>query len=88
MAKIEIFSSPNCGYCERAKALLDDKGWAYEDLDIAGEVGHKEELLRRLPRVRSLPQIFVAGRHIGGYEDLCLLDESGKLDALLAPSAD
>ncbi len=83
MAKIEIFSSPNCGYCERAKTLLDDKGWAYVDLDIAGEAGHREELLRRLPRARSLPQIFIAGRHVGGYEDLQLLEDSGKLEDLI-----
>ncbi len=83
MAKIEIFSSPNCGYCEQAKALLDGKGWAYEDLDIAGEAGYRDELLRRLPRVRSLPQIFIAGEHIGGYEDLRLLDKQGRLDALV-----
>jgi glutaredoxin 3 len=87
MAKIEIFSSPQCGYCERAKALLEDRGWPYEDLDVVGDAGHKEELLRRLPRVRSLPQIFIAGAYIGGYEDLCLLDDSGKLDALVDPSA-
>lgn len=86
MAKIEIFTSPNCGYCERAKALLDARGESYEDLDIAGEAGHKEELLRRLPRARALPQIFIAGEHIGGYEDLQLLDDSGKLDALLEPA--
>ena len=83
MAKIEIFSSPNCGYCDRAKALLDARGQAYENLDVAGEAGHKEALLRRLPRVRSLPQIFIGGEHIGGYEDLQLLEDSGKLDALL-----
>ena len=83
MAKIEIFTSPNCGYCDRAKALLDARGAAYDDLDVAGEAGHKDELLRRLPRVRALPQIFIAGEHIGGYEDLQVLDDAGKLDALL-----
>ena len=87
MARIEIFSSPGCGYCARARALLDERGCAYEERDVAGGAGHKEELLRRLPRVRSLPQIFVAGQHIGGYEDLRLLEDSGKLDALLDPSA-
>ena len=83
MAKIEIFSSPKCGYCDRAKALLDDLGYAYKELDVAGHAGHRIELQRRLPRVRSLPQIFVGGEHIGGYEDLQLLEESGQLNALL-----
>ena len=83
MAKIEIFSSPKRGYCDRAKALLDGLGYAYKELDVAGHAGHRMELQKRLPRVRSLPQIFVGGEHIGGYEDLQLLEESGQLDALL-----
>ncbi len=83
MAKIEIFSSPNCGYCDRAKALLYDHGYVYRELDVAGHAGHRKELQRRLPRVRSLPQIFVGGEHIGGYEDLQLLEDTGQLDAVL-----
>lgn len=61
---------------------------SYVERGIAGAGGHKEALPRRLPRVRSLQQIFVSGRHIFGYENLCLLDDSGKLDALLTASAD
>ena len=82
MAKIEIFSAPNCGYCQRAKALLDRKGLTYRELDIAADPVQLEELRRRLPRSKAIPQIFIDGDHIGGYEDLCLLDERGKLDAL------
>ena len=82
MARIEIFSAPNCGYCLRAKELLDGKGLAYQELDIAADPAQLEELRRRLPRSRAIPQIFIGGEHIGGYEDLCLLDERGKLDAL------
>jgi glutaredoxin 3 len=83
MAKIEIFSSPKCGYCDRAKALLDDRGYVYRELDVAGHAGYRMELQRRLPRVRSLPQIFVGGEHIGGYEDLQLLEDTDQLDAVL-----
>ena len=82
MATVEIFSSPGCGYCERAKQRLAAKGIAYVDLDIAGDDKHRAELLRRLPRARALPQIFIDGEHIGGFDDLCLLDETGRLDAL------
>ncbi|MDJ0970425.1 MAG: glutaredoxin domain-containing protein [Kiloniellales bacterium] len=82
MARIEIFSAPNCGYCLRAKELLDGKGLAYQELDIAADPAQLEELLRRLPRSKAIPQIFIDGEHIGGYEDLCLLDERGKLNAL------
>ena len=82
MAKIEIFSAPDCGYCRRAKKLLDAKGLAYQELDIAAEPAHREDLQRRLPRSKAIPQIFIDGAHIGGYEDLCLLDERGELDPL------
>jgi len=82
MPKIEVFSGANCGYCERAKALLDGKGLAYADLDISAHAGNRAELLRRLPRVKSIPQIFIAGEHIGGCEDLQLLDDSGRLDKI------
>ena len=85
MAHIEIFSGPQCGYCRRAKALLDGKGLVYTDRDIS-EDPNRQELLRRLPRARAIPQIFVDGEHIGGFEDLCLLDERGELDALLRES--
>ena len=83
MAKIEIFSSPKCGYCDRAKALLDDLGYAYKELDVAGHAGHRMELQRRLPRVRSLPQIFVGGEHIGGATELFDACREGRLQTLL-----
>ncbi len=83
MTKIEMFSSPKCGYCERAKALLDKRGCAYQERDVAGHAGHRMELQRRLPRVRSLPQIFIGGEHVGGYEDLQFLEDTGRLEELL-----
>jgi len=88
MAKIEIFSGPGCGYCENAKALLDSKGLAYVDLDISRDPDSRAELLRRLPRARTIPQVFIAGAHIGGSEDLHLLDQSGKLDKLARQSSE
>ncbi len=84
MAKVEIFSGPNCSYCARAKALLEERGIAYTDRDIAGDPANRDELVRRLPRAKVIPQIFIDGAHIGGYEDLCLLDERGRLDELVA----
>ena len=84
MAIIEIFSAPDCGYCRRAKELLEARGFAYEELDIAAEPAHREDLQRRLPRARAIPQIFIGGEHIGGYEDLRLLDERGELEGLVA----
>lgn len=79
---IQIYTGPNCGYCKRAKALLDRKQLAYREIDIS-EPRHHEELLRRLPRARTIPQIFVGERHLGGCEDLELLESSGGLAAVL-----
>ena len=82
MAKIEIFSSPDCGYCNRAKDLLRKKGLAFEDLDVSEDT-HRRDFVERLPRARAIPQIFIGGHHIGGYEDLRLLEENGKLDEMV-----
>lgn len=77
-AGIEVFSAPNCSYCDAAKALLWDKGLAFTERDIS-ENGHRKDLLTRLPRNKAVPQIFIGDAHIGGYEDLCLLDDLGRL---------
>ncbi len=81
MAKIEIFSGPQCSYCSQAKKLLSAKGLAYTDFDVSEDAG-RSEFARRLPRARSIPQIFIDGEHVGGYDDLCLWDQRGRLDAL------
>jgi len=84
---IEMFSSPNCRYCRHAKELLSGKGLGYVDYDVSADPKNREEFLRRLPRARTIPQIFIFGTHIGGYDDLVLIAESGKLDSLVGGSA-
>lgn len=79
---VEVFSGPNCGYCERAKQLLARRGIDYVDLDIS-QPEHRDEFARRLPRARAIPQIFVNGEHIGGSDDLEILDGDGRLEAML-----
>lgn len=72
MARIEIFTGPNCGYCEAAKALLRSRNLAYTERDVSDPaVG--SEFRERLPRVKSIPQIFIDDDHIGGFEDLEIL---------------
>lgn len=66
---IEIFTGPGCGYCDRAKALLAANGLAYTERDMAERVV-RAEFAERLPREKALPQVFVDGIHVGGYEDL------------------
>ncbi|HTR84567.1 MAG TPA: glutaredoxin 3 [Reyranella sp.] len=83
MAKIEIYTSPWCGYCARAKALLEKKGAAYEEMDVMEDVAKRSEMRTRSNRT-TVPQIFINGQHIGGSDELHALDSAGKLDPLLA----
>ena len=76
---IEIFSTPQCGYCDAAKKLLDEKGLEYTNLDVMLDPAILENFQRRLPRAKAVPQIFVDGEHIGGYEDLRLIEQAGRL---------
>ena len=83
MAKVEIYTTPWCGYCARAKGLLEKKGVAYEEMDVM-EDGPKRTEMRTRSRRSTVPQIFINGRHIGGADELDALERGGKLDALLA----
>ena len=82
---VEIFTGANCGYCEKAKVLLRRHAIAFRELDISGDATNRDELVRRLPRSKSIPQVFVGGEHIGGYEDLLHLDETGRLASVTRP---
>jgi glutaredoxin 3 len=83
MAKIEIYTSPWCGYCARAKGLLDKKGAAYTEMDVIEDDAKRNEMRTRSRRT-TVPQIFINGQHIGGSDELAALESEGKLDALLA----
>ncbi|MFN4087468.1 MAG: glutaredoxin 3 [Alphaproteobacteria bacterium] len=87
MAKVEIYSSMFCPYCHRAKRLLDSKGVAYEEIDVDAEPGRRREMTERAGGRRTVPQIFIDGRHMGGCDDIHALDRQGKLDPLLGASA-
>ncbi|KAF0105815.1 MAG: glutaredoxin 3 [Rhodospirillaceae bacterium] len=83
MAKIEIYTTPFCGYCARAKSLLDSKGAEYEETDVMMDDKKRTEMRARANRT-TVPQIFINGQHIGGSDDLAALEQAGRLDALLA----
>jgi glutaredoxin 3 len=83
MARIEIYTTPFCGYCARAKSLLDAKGAAYEEMDVMMDDKKRGEMRARANR-STVPQIFINGQHIGGSDELTALEQAGKLDALLA----
>lgn len=71
MEHIEIFTGYGCSYCDRAKAVLQERGLAFVERSVDDQTV-LAEFRERLPRVKSIPQIFVDGEHIGGYEDLML----------------
>jgi glutaredoxin 3 len=83
MAKVEIYTTPWCGYCARAKGLLEKKGVAYEEMDVM-EDGPKRTEMRTRSKRSTVPQIFINGQHIGGSDELAELEREGKLDAMLA----
>ena len=84
MAKVEIYTTFLCGFCYRAKKLLESKGVAYEETDVMAEPAKRKEMVQRAGGRTTVPQIFIDGRHIGGCDELYALDEAGKLDPLLA----
>jgi glutaredoxin 3 len=83
MAKIEIYTTMWCGYCARAKSLLEKKGAAYQEMDVMEDAAKRTEMRERSKRT-TVPQIFINGQHIGGSDELAALEQAGRLDALLA----
>ena len=81
--KIEIYTKIYCGFCYRAKHLLDSKGVEYLEHDITLGGPKREEMLERKPDASTVPQIFIDGQAIGGSDDLARLEREGKLDGLL-----
>ncbi len=83
---IEMFSGPGCAYCAQTRALLRARRLEYVEYDIS-DPDRLEEYTRRLPRSRSIPQIFIGGEHIGSWEDLQILDADGRLAEMTRPEA-
>ena len=83
MRRIQIYTTRWCGYCVRAKALLDGKGIAYEEITLDDDPAFRRNL-QELTGGWTVPQILIDGTPIGGYTELLRLDKSGQLDARLA----
>ncbi len=82
-AKVEIYSSPWCGYCARAKGLLSRKGVDFVEYDVTADTSKRDEMVERAGGRTTVPQIFIDGKHIGGSDELHALDGQGRLDPLL-----
>ena len=83
MARIRMYSTTWCGYCVRAKALLERRGLEYEEIVMDDDPAFRQKLLDMTGRW-TVPQIFIDDRPIGGYTELWRLDRAGTLDELLA----
>lgn len=82
-ARIEIYTSPFCPFCHRAKRLLDEKGVQYDEIDVFSDPTLKKAMIERADGRRTVPQIFIANEGIGGCDELYALEGEGRLDALL-----
>lgn len=83
MPEIEIYTSPICSYCWRAKKLLDNKGVDFTEINVMMQPGRRQEMVGRANGGHTVPQIFIDGKHIGGCDELYTLDQQGGLDPLL-----
>ena len=85
MAKIVMYTTQWCGYCSAARQLLTRKGQRWDEIDVEGDPQRRAEMIERSGR-RTVPQIWIGERHVGGFDDLKALEQAGQLDALLAAS--
>jgi glutaredoxin 3 len=84
MADVTIYTRQFCGYCSRAKALLQSKGVDYVEHDATYSQELRQEMIGKANGSSTFPQIFINGQHVGGCDDLHALDRAGKLDPMLA----
>lgn len=83
MATIDIYTTPTCPFCIAAKALLTRKGVSFNEIDVSRAPDLRAAITERAGGRRTVPQIFIGDRHIGGSDELHALERSGRLDPLL-----
>ena len=84
MAKVEVYTTTFCPYCVRAKSLLKSKGVSFEEIDVTEDSALREKMVELSGGRRTVPEIFINGEIVGGYDELRALDDEGRLDALLS----
>ena len=82
---VEVYSGDFCPYCMRAKSLLKKKGIAFTEYNVQRENARRDEMLIRANGARTIPQIFINDRHVGGCDELYALERKGELDSWLHP---
>ena len=84
MAKIEVYTTNICPYCDRAKQLLRKHNLSFEEINVSSNILKREEMLKRSNGRQTVPQIFINGKHVGGCDDLYALDKAGRLLPMVA----
>lgn len=84
MSRVRIYTTPICPYCMRAKALFAKKGVPFEEIDVYMDCDARKDMEAQTCGARTVPQIFIGERHVGGCDDLYELDRAGELNSLLA----
>lgn len=84
---IIMYSTAYCGYCQRAKSLFERKGAVIREIKIDEDVTERDAMLKKSGGRRTVPQIFIGERHIGGFDELAALDRAGELDTLLGKTS-
>ena len=83
MKNVEIYTGPLCAFCDGAKALLNKKRVSFKEINLASDPNKMDEMIKKTNGMRTVPQIFVDGQHIGGNDKLQALENEGKLNSLL-----
>lgn len=83
MPKVIVYTKDYCPYCTKAKNLLQQKGVAFEEIDVTHDTKQQAEMVEKSGGRRTVPQIFINDKSIGGFDDMHALDQQGKLDPLL-----
>jgi len=86
VTRVKIYTTSSCPFCIRAKRLLEARGIPFEEIDVGNDDALREEIIQRTGR-RTVPQIFIDERSVGGFEELAALDAAGKLAELHEPAA-
>ena len=87
MANVEVYTTTYCPFCTRAKNLLKNKGVDFDEIDVTDDDERREKMIEMSGGRRTVPEIFINGKIIGGFDELKALDDQGKLDNLLAEPA-
>jgi glutaredoxin 3 len=83
MSKVKIYTTPICPYCVRAKSLLEKKGATFDEVDVFMDADARQEMEDKTNGARTVPQIFIGEKHVGGCDELYALESEGRLDPLL-----